>query len=206
MTITIENRALLIDGVQIKELPRLARPAAVTVWSVPTDYMSDGYYIDVTPRGLTQSVPACDSSQTVLLDVLELEADETAMADEARAKRLAQVNEEANELLSQLDAAYPDREVLTWDQQVKEAEARQADAQASIPLLAALAQYRAIDVDLLAAKVLEKSMLYKVASGQIMGARQWVEQELEAAQTHEEVLQVPTVTERYAAAQAEAQT
>lgn len=206
MTITIENRALLIDGVQIKELPRLARPASVTVWSVPTDYMSDGYYIDVTPRGLTQSVPACDSSQTVLLDVLELEADETAMADEARAERLAQVNEEANELLSQLDAAYPDREVLTWDQQVKEAEARQADAQASVPLLAALAQYRAIDVDLLAAKVLEKSMLYKVASGQIMGARQWVEQELEAAQTHEEVLQVPTVTERYAAAQAEAQT
>lgn len=206
MTITIENRALLIDGVQIKELPRLARPASVTVWSVPTDYMSDGYYIDVTPRGLTQSVPACDSSQTVLLDVLELEADENAMADEARAERLAQVNEEANELLSQLDAAYPDREVLTWDQQVKEAEARQADAQASVPLLAALAQYRDIDVDLLAAKVLEKSMLYKVASGQIMGARQWVEQELEAAQTHEEVLQVPTVTERYAAAQAEAQT
>lgn len=206
MTITIENHALFVDGVQIKELPRLARPASVTVWSVPTDYMSDGYYIDVTPRGLTQSVPACDSSQTVLLDVLELEADESAMADEARAERLAQVNEEANELLHQLDAAYPDREVLTWDQQVKEAESRQADGQAIVPLLSALAQYRAIDVDLLAAKVLEKSMLYKVASGQIMGARQWVEQELEAAQTHEDVLQVPTVAERYAAAQAEAQT
>ena len=201
MNITIENHRLNVNGEYLQELPRLSRPATVTIWSVPTDYMENGLYVDVTPHGEPQSVPACDSLQAGLLDVLELEADEGAIADEAKAERLEQAKTEANELLSQLDSEYPDREVLTWDQQVKEAEARQADADAVVPLLSALAQFREIDVDLLALKVLEKSMLYKVASGQIMGARQWVEQALESAQTHEEVLQVPTVTERYIAAQ-----
>lgn len=201
MNITIENHSLIVDGQPFQELPRIAHPATVTVWSVPTDYIESGLYVDVTANGEPQSVPACDSLQTVLLDVLELEADEGAIADEAKTERLEQAKTEANELLSQLDSEYPDREVLTWDQQVKEAEARQADAAAVVPLLSALAQFREIDVDLLALKVLEKSTLYKVASGQIMGARQWVEQALESAQTHEEVLQVPTVTERYIAAQ-----
>jgi hypothetical protein len=49
--------------------------------------------------------------------------------------------------------------------------------------------------------VLQKSYQYKVASGQIMGARQWVEQQLEAAETHEAVLAVPSLAERLQAMQ-----
>lgn len=202
--ITIENHALLADGVQIEELPRLSRPATVTVWGVPSDYMPSGYFVDVTVNGGIPSMPACDSALASKLAVLQLEADDAALANEARHERLAQANIEADKLLSQLDATYPEREVLTWDQQVKEAEALQADAEAAVPLLASLAQYRDIDVTVLATKVLEKSLMYKVASGQIMGARQWVEQSLEAAETHEEVLSIPTVAQRYADVQAEA--
>lgn len=204
MNIKIEDRVLLINGAAVQEMPSLARAALVTIYSVPTDYRSNGYFVDVTPHGETPSIPACATADAVLLASIDLEADPVAMAADARAARLAHANEEADRLLEQLDANYPGREVLTWDQQVKEAEALKADPDASVPLLTALAQYRDIDVDLLATKVLEKSMLYKVASGQIMGARQWVEQELEAAETHEDVLQVPTVAERFAAVQAEA--
>ena len=201
MNITIENHTLYANGTKVQDLPKLAKPAVVSVWAVPTDYQPNGFYVDVTPEGKPASIPACASKDATRLATLDLPADDSAMADEARIERLTQVNADADAMLSMLDANYPDREVLTWDQQVKEAEALQADPDASVPLLTALAQYRDIDVDLLAAKVLEKSMLYKVASGQIMGARQWVEQELEGADVHADVLAVPTLAERLATLQ-----
>ncbi|NLC35045.1 MAG: hypothetical protein GX772_01120 [Alcaligenaceae bacterium] len=202
--ITINNHVLLANGEQVQELPKLAKDAIVRVWAVPTDYSASGYFVDVQPIGGVQSLPACEAGAAAFLATLELPADDSAMAESARVERLNQANADADQLLSKLDEAYPEREVYTWDQQLSEAEALQADPAAVTPLLAALAEYRGIEIEILALKVLEKSMLYKIASGQILGARQWVEQELEAAQTHEEVLQVPHVAERFAAVQAEA--
>lgn len=201
MNITIENHVLYANGVKVQDLPKLAKPAAVSVWTVPTDYQANGFYVDVTPHGAPASIPACASTDAHRLAVLDLAADDSAMAAEARAERLDQVNADADALLSMLDATYPEREVLTWDQQVKEAEALQANPEAVTPLLSSLADYRDIDLQELAAKVLQKSYQYKVASGQIMGARQWVEQQLEAAETHEAVLAVPSLAERLQAMQ-----
>lgn len=196
MNITIENHVLYANGNKVQDLPRLAKPATVSVWAVPTDYRENGFFVDVATPDTPASIPACASSATAKVATLELAADDGAMAAEARAEKLSQANADADRLLSALDATYPGREVLTWDQQVKEAEALKADPDASVPLLTALSEFRDIDVDLLAAKVLQKSYQYKVASGQIMGARQWVEQQLEAAATHEEVLAVPTLAAR----------
>lgn len=196
MNFTIENHVLYANGNKVQDLPRLAKPATVSVWAVPTDYRENGFFVDVATPDTPVSIPACASSDAVKVATLELAADDGAMAAEARAERLDQVNADADALLSMLDATYPEREVLTWDQQVKEAEALQADPEAVTPLLSALADYRDIDLQELADKVLQKSYQYKVASGQIMGARQWVEQQLEAAATHEEVLAVPTLAAR----------
>lgn len=196
MNFTIENHILYANGNKVQDLPRLAKPATVSVWAVPTDYRENGFFVDVATPDTPVSIPACASSDAVKVATLELAADDGAMAAEAQAERLDQVNADADALLSMLDATYPEREVLTWDQQVKEAEALQADPEAVTPLLSALADYRDIDLQELAAKVLQKSYQYKVASGQIMGARQWVEQQLEAAATHEEVLAVPTLAAR----------
>lgn len=196
MNITIENHVLYANGVKVQDLPKLAKAAAVSVWAVPTDYRENGFFVDVATPDTPVSIPACASSDAVKVATLELAADDGAMAAEARAERLDQVNADADALLSMLDATYPEREVLTWDQQVKEAEALQADPEAVTPLLSSLADYRDIDLQELAAKVLQKSYQYKVASGQIMGARQWVEQQLEAAETHEAVLAVPTLAAR----------
>lgn len=201
MNITIENHTLYANGTKVQDLPKLAKPAVVSVWAVPTDYQPNGFYVDVTPDGKPASIPACASSDATRLTTLGLPADDGAMADEARIERQTQVNADADALLSMLDATYPDREVLTWDQQVKEAEALQADPQATAPLLSALAQSREVDLVELAGKVLQKSYQYKVASGHIMGARQWVEQELENAVAHEDVLAVPTLAERLATQQ-----
>lgn len=199
--IKIENHALIINGIQAQELPQLAQPAVVRVWSVPAEYRDSGYFVGIQQAGLPPEIPGCADIEAELVATLDLPAHDSALASQARAERLVQLNEDADALLSQLDESYPDREVLTWDQQVKEADALQDSPDAVTPLLASLAQYRGVDLELLALKVLEKSALYKVASGQIMGARQWVEQSLQAAQTHEEVIEVPTIRHRLAAIQ-----
>lgn len=201
--ITINNHVLLANGEQIQELPKLAKDAIVRVWAVPTDYSESGYFVDVQPIGGVQSLPACEVGAASLFAMLELPADDSAMAESARAERLNQANIDADHLLSKLDEAYPEREVYTWDQQLSEAEALQADPGAVTPLLAALAEYRGIDIETLALKVMEKSMLYKIASGQILGARQWVEKELETAEAHEDVISVPTIHVRLAEIQAQ---
>lgn len=198
MNVQIVDHALIINEEEVEQLPRLSTPARVDVWSVPTLYRENGYFVSTSTAGQPRLLPACAAEDAEHIASLTLDPDPESMANDARAEKLRQANEKADELLAVLDAAYPEREVLTWDQQVKEAEALMADSDAETPLLQSLALSRNIDVQDLASRVLVKSSLYKQASGSIMGARQWVEDRLGEAQTHEEVLSVPTISERLA--------
>ncbi|HAF92360.1 MAG TPA: hypothetical protein DCG67_11465 [Pseudomonas sp.] len=104
--------------------------------------------------------------------------------------------------MATLSVSYPEREVSSWPQQVKDAEAIQADETATTPLLDALASARGIDRVDLAARVLTKADAYAQASGAIIGARQRIEDLLEAAQDADAVGAIPALRELLAGAPA----
>ncbi|NYT68820.1 hypothetical protein [Pusillimonas noertemannii] len=191
--ITIQNHVLLANGEQIQELPKLAKDAVVRVWTVPTDYSASGYFVDVQPKGGVPTIPACDSAQTQFVAMLELEASDEAIISQSKGERLAQANQAAERFLALLSKSYPQGEVSSWPQQVKEAEDLiNNPTTASTPLIDALAASRSVGREDLATRILQKTEQYAVASGGIIGIRQRVEDLLDAAETHDDVLAVPS--------------
>jgi len=201
MTPTIENHTLTI-GAHSESLPHLPQAARVHVWAVPAEYRASGYFVSVQAHGQPQELPACDAAAAELLATLDLPASEAAQLDAARAERAAAARIDADQLLATLSVSYPEREVSSWPQQVKDAEAIQADETATTPLLDALASARGIDRVDLAARVLTKADAYAQASGVIIGARQRIEDLLEAAQDADAVGAIPALRELLAGAPA----
>lgn len=87
-------------------------------------------------------------------------------------KKVEQINRQFKENCDALTAEYPDDEILSWDRQVKQAEAYQADNQTSVPLLDGMATLRNETVAVLAGKILAKAAAFEVAYGQLLGQRQ----------------------------------
>lgn len=104
----------------------------------------------------------------------------------AKALKLAEINDKCEAALQGLTATYPDTERLTFDQQKQEAEARQADATAACPLLTPLAEARGIALDDLCGRVLAKATAFSAASGALIGQRQRMEDALDACTSVEE--------------------
>lgn len=173
-----------------QELPKLAKPATVTAYQVPTEYRASGYFVAVTQNGDVPEYPACDSKDAVLIGTLELPADEAEQLKQAKAERLELITAECDKVLSNIKTSYPQGEVESWPQQVQEAEAIAADPQADAPLLNAIATYRGLTVVELAARVKAKADLFAQVSGTIIGKRQALEDAISAATTPEEVFSV----------------
>jgi len=149
-------------------------------------------------QGLPPELPACDITAAQLLATLLLPADPAAQLDRARTERLTGINADADALVGELAATYPEREIQSWPQQVKEAEALALSPTADAPLLSALAAARGVDRADLAARVLAKASAYAAASGAIIGARQRLEDLLSAAQTLDELSAVPSLRQAIA--------
>lgn len=107
--------------------------------------------------------------------------------EQTKAAKLSEINKAADAAIATLTAAYPDRELATFDKQEAEARAYTADATASTPLLSALAQARGIPLPDLVGRVLAKADAFAVASGSIIGQRQALEDRLDACATMEDV-------------------
>ena len=107
--------------------------------------------------------------------------------EEAKAAKLAEINSACDSILNAATATYPASEILTFDQQTKEAEAYQADDTASVPLLSALAVSRSISLPELVQRVLAKHEAFSILSGFVIGQRQALEDRLDACETTEEV-------------------
>lgn len=182
----INNHVLTVEEFT-QELPRLATAATVTVWQVPTEYQASGYFVAVDIKDSPATLPACDSKDTVLIGMLDLPADEAAQLAQARSERLAIINSECDKALTSITATYPNSEIGSWPQQVKEAEALAVDPQATCPMLTALAETRGVDMTVLSGRVLEKSAMFSTVSGQIIGKRQALEDVLNAATTPDDV-------------------
>ena len=106
---------------------------------------------------------------------------------DVKADKLSEINAAADKAISTLTAAYPDREIATFDKQEAEARAYAADPTASTPLLSALSQARGIELPELARRVIAKADAFAVASGSIIGQRQALEDRLDTCTTVEEV-------------------
>lgn len=188
----------LTAGAHTEILPSLPYDTTVDVWSVPTDYRESGIFTTVQLQGLPPELPACDITAAQRLATLLLPADPAAQLDRARTERLTGINADADALVGELAATYPEREIQSWPQQVKEAEALAISPTADAPLLSALAAARGVDRADLAARVLAKASAYAAASGAIIGARQRLEDLLSAAETLDELSAVPSLRQAIA--------
>lgn len=89
----------------------------------------------------------------------------------------ASVNAWAERQLAVLASEYPQGEVSSWAQQLREADAIQDNEQADAPLLHAIATARGIAISELANRVKKRATEYSQQSGQIIGQRQaWLDQ------------------------------
>lgn len=189
----IENGSLVVtvDGVE-KTVPlaTIAADAKVKAWLVPADYRADRLFVAVTVKGEAEEIPACDLAACEFLGELELDAGDDAKLEAVKAAKRAEINASCDAAVASLAASYPEREVQSWPQQVKEAEALAADPQASAPLLAAIAEARSLPLAELAARVLGKMNAYAAASGALIGRRQAAEDLIDMADTAEDVASV----------------
>ncbi len=111
----------------------------------------------------------------------------TPTLDEVKAAKLSEINAAADKAIASLTAAYPDREISTFDKQESEARAYAANPTASTPLLSALARARGIELSELVQRVIAKADILAMASGSIIGQRQALEDRLDTCTTIEDV-------------------
>lgn len=186
----IENGSLIVtvNGVErINLLPAVAADAKVKAWAVPADYRADGLFIAVTEQGQPEEIPACDLASCEFLGELEFDAGDDAKLEMAKTAKRLEINDACNAAVASLATSYPEREIQSWPQQVKEAEALAANPQAPAPLLTAIADARSLPVVELASRVLGKMNAYAGASGSLIGRRQAAEDLIDLAASPEDV-------------------
>ncbi len=171
-------------------LPEVATAAKVKAYLVPEAYRPGRLFVSVTIPGQPEDVPACSQDLVELLGEDILEASDAAILNAAKAAKLTEINAEFQKAVAALAADYPDSEVQSWPQQVKEAEALAADPQAPAPLLTAIADARGLSVAELASRVLNKMNAYAAASGSLIGRRQAAEGLIDLAASPEDVASI----------------
>lgn len=163
-------------------LPEVATAAKVKAYLVPEAYRPGRLFVSVTLPGQPEEVPACGQDLVELLGEDTLEASDAAILNAAKAAKLTEINAECQKSVAALAKDYPDSEMQSWPQQVKEATALSADPQADAPLLTAIATARGLPVAELASRVLDKMNAYAAASGVLIGQRQAAENLITAAE------------------------
>lgn len=189
----IENGSLVVavQGVEkTVPLPTVAADAKVKAWAVPADYRADGLFVAVTEQGQSEEIPACDLSACEFLGELELDAGDDAKLEAVKAAKRLEINDACNAAVASLAASYPEREIQSWPQQVKEAEALAIDTKAPAPLLAAIAKARGLPLGELSSRVLGKMNDYAAASGHLIGRRQAAEDLIDMATSPEDVASI----------------
>jgi len=101
----------------------------------------------------------------------------------AKSDLLARVNALCDAKMTTIKAGYPEEEVKTWDQQVREALLHQTDPAAAAPMVASLAAKRGLSKEEMASKIMVKAAAFADLAGQIIGHRQVVESAVEACTT-----------------------
>lgn len=108
--------------------------------------------------------------------------------EEAKAAKLAEINDACDAILNQAVSTYPQSEILTFDQQIDEVEKYLSSGSPSdAPLLTALAAARGIELDDLCGRIIDKRTAFSQLSGWVIGQRQRLEDILDTLETVEDV-------------------
>lgn len=111
----------------------------------------------------------------------------TPTLEQAKARKLAEVNAAFEAAGAALTARYPQMEQQTWDIQRQEATAWAADNNAPTPFLDAAAQARGIDAEEMRQLTLANVTAFQQAAAQAVGIRQALRDAIDAAQSLTEV-------------------
>ena len=110
--------------------------------------------------------------------------------DEVKAVRIMAATTLCDSVLAPLGKEYGDYEMATWDQQYLEAKAYTADPTADVPLLAAMCVARGVSIATLAARVIANRSAWVALTGNVIGQRQRITDQISAAETVEAVMAV----------------
>lgn len=94
---------------------------------------------------------------------------------------LTHFNNMFNQLIGQVKQSYPSTEVESWAKQEKEAREYLADNNSPAIIVRAIASARGVPVGLLAQKIVEKADQYGMVVGNLIGTRQMLEDQINAA-------------------------
>lgn len=95
--------------------------------------------------------------------------------------KLQYFNKMFNDLIGQVKQSYPSTEVESWAKQEKEAREYLADNNVAAIIVRAIANARGVPVELLAQKIVEKADQYGSVVGNLIGTRQMLEDQINAA-------------------------
>ena len=107
--------------------------------------------------------------------------------EQAKTDKQKEINNWADAQLKPILNQYPDSEIKSWPEQKAEAKEWLADNTTETPLLDSIAERRGIDKAELVRRVIEKAQAYALLSGDVIGVRQALEDQLELATTTEQV-------------------
>ena len=138
----------------------------------------------------TEAALWCNANKAMICDKgdwYEVVALPEQTLEEVKAAKLAEINSACDGVLKNAVKTYPDMEMRTFDQQVREAQAYMADPASKVPLLASLASARGIGLADLAARVMDKHQSFSALSGAVIGQRQALEDQLDACVSIDEI-------------------
>lgn len=113
--------------------------------------------------------------------------------DELLAKQKTVINAAFSEAIALLVTQYPQDEISSWPKQEQEARAYVANNTAQTPLLDSIAAARQIAKSELVQRIIAKAELYAQISGQLIGYRQKLEDQLDALPNNATKAQIEAV-------------
>lgn len=142
-------------------------------WVLLPDHRGEIWYKpDRTPVEITEIDVTPDPSWTITPAPLTV--------NEMISNQLNGINGACELAISQISAGYPSSEVLSWPKQETEARAWLANNTAATPLVDALAAAREVPKADLVDRIIQKADLFAQVSGQLIGQRQLLEDQLDA--------------------------
>jgi hypothetical protein len=136
--------------------------------------MTQMFHPDLVWVEVTEIFPRPHAGWHVISDGVQWKFTDAAIAEtlaDAKVRQAALVNAAAEDELAALTAAYPNREIATWSQQLAEAQAFMSDPEVSTPMLSAISAGCGISVAELASTVTTRSAEYLSACGAVVGKR-----------------------------------
>lgn len=174
----------------------IANHIGKTVYSIKTKASLVIDKVGDIPDGYTTITPTDQGEWDGKAWVISSEK-QTALFAQQKECLLNKLADKADQLKNGLLTGYPQTEIESFYRQEKEALAWQADHNTSTPMLSQIARVRGVPLEVLIEKVIEKSSLFAVAIGIIIGQRQAFEDRLLALKTPGELTSLEQEIEQW---------